>query len=48
MGEHEPMAPLGTVFEISLMTFLDGIVVELMRRLGLTESELRKRHATIE
>jgi 6-phospho-3-hexuloisomerase len=48
MGEHEPMAPLGTVFEISLMTFLDGIVVELMGCLGLTESELRKRHATIE
>jgi len=48
MGEHEPMAPLGTVFEISLMTFLDGVVVELMRRLGLNESELRKRHATIE
>ena len=48
MGEHELMAPLGTVFEISLMTFLDGVVVELMRRLGLTESELRKRHATIE
>jgi len=48
MGEHEPMAPLGTVFEVSMMTFLDGIVVELMRRLGLTENELRKRHATIE
>ena len=48
MGEHEPMAPLGTVFEISMMTFLDGVVVELMRRLGLTENELRKRHATIE
>jgi len=48
MGEHEPMAPLGTVFEISLMTFLDGVVMELMRRLGLSESELRKRHATIE
>jgi len=48
MGEHELMAPLGTVFEISLMTFLDGVVVELMRRLGLTETELKKRHATIE
>ena len=47
-GEHEPMAPLGTAFEISMMIFLDGIVVELMRRLGLTEKELRKRHATIE
>jgi 6-phospho-3-hexuloisomerase len=48
MGEHELMAPLGTVFEISLMTFLDGVVVELMRRLGLTEKELKIRHATIE
>ena len=48
MGEHELMAPLGTVFEISLMTVLDGVVVELIRRLGLTESELKKRHATIE
>jgi 6-phospho-3-hexuloisomerase len=48
MGDYEPMAPLGTVFEISLMTFLDGVVVELMQRLGLKESQLRKRHATIE
>lgn len=48
MGDYEPMAPLGTVFEISLMTFLDGVVVELMHRLGLRESELRMRHATIE
>jgi 6-phospho-3-hexuloisomerase len=48
MGDYEPMAPLGTVFEISLMTFLDGVIVELMHRLGLKESELRKRHATIE
>ncbi|HXZ97880.1 MAG TPA: 6-phospho-3-hexuloisomerase [Candidatus Acidoferrum sp.] len=48
MGDYEPMAPLGTVFEISLMTFLDGVVVELMQRLGLKESELRRRHATIE
>jgi 6-phospho-3-hexuloisomerase len=47
-GEHEPMAPLGTVFEISVMMFLDGVIIELMRRLGLTESHLRKRHATIE
>jgi 6-phospho-3-hexuloisomerase len=48
MGDFEPMAPLGTVFEISLMTFLDGVIVELMHRLGLKENELRKRHATIE
>jgi D-arabinose 5-phosphate isomerase GutQ len=46
LGAGEAMAPLGTVFEISLMTFLDAVVVELMHRLSLGESELA-RHAAI-
>jgi len=48
VGEHEPLAPLGTVFEDSCMVFFDGIIVELMHRLEETEADLRKRHATIE
>lgn len=48
MGEHEPLAPLGTVFEMSLMVFLDSLIVELMRRLGKTAQDMRKQHATIE
>lgn len=48
LGEHEPLAPLGTIFEVSCMVFLDSIIVELMSRLGLTEEYIRKRHATIE
>lgn len=48
MGVHEPLAPLGTVFEMTLMVFLDSLVAELMHRLGKTEAELRLRHATIE
>jgi 6-phospho-3-hexuloisomerase len=48
LGVHEPLAPLGTVFEVACFIFLDGLVVELMQRLGKTEEEMRKRHATIE
>jgi len=48
LGVHEPLAPLGTLFEASCMIFLDGVIVELMHRLGKTESEMKLRHATIE
>ncbi|MGC8948754.1 MAG: 6-phospho-3-hexuloisomerase [Thermoprotei archaeon] len=48
IGEHEPLAPLGTLFEITAMILLDSIIAELMKRLGLTEEELKARHATIE
>lgn len=47
-GVHEPLAPLGTIFEVSSMVFFDSLIVELMRRLGKTEDELRARHATVE
>lgn len=48
LGEHEPLAPLGTLFEITLNIFLDSLIAELMQRLGKTEQDLKKRHATIE
>jgi 6-phospho-3-hexuloisomerase len=48
VGEHEPLAPLGTQFEIATMIFLDGIIAELMQRLGKKEEDLKARHATIE
>jgi 6-phospho-3-hexuloisomerase len=48
LGEHEPLAPLGTLFEITLNVFLDSLIAELMQRLGKTEQDLRMRHATIE
>ncbi len=48
LGSHEPLAPLGTLFEITLNIFLDSLVAELMQRLGETEVDLKKRHATIE
>ena len=48
MGIHEPLAPLGTLFEDTVMVFLDSVVVELMERLGKTEEDLRAVHANIE
>lgn len=48
LGIHEPLAPLGTLFEICAMVFLESIISELMHRLGKTEEDLKARHATIE
>lgn len=48
IGEREPLTPLGSVFENNCMVFLDSLVVELMYRLGRTEEDLKRRHATLE
>jgi 6-phospho-3-hexuloisomerase len=48
IGEREPLTPLGSVFENNCMVFLDSLVVELMHRLGTTEEDLKRRHATLE
>jgi 6-phospho-3-hexuloisomerase len=47
-GESEPLSPLCSTFENNCMIFLDSLIVELMHRLGKTEAEMRRRHATIE
>jgi 6-phospho-3-hexuloisomerase len=48
LGIHEPLSPLGTLFEDTAMVVLDAIIAELMKRLGKNESDLAKRHANIE
>ncbi|MEM3642064.1 MAG: 6-phospho-3-hexuloisomerase [Candidatus Bathyarchaeia archaeon] len=48
IGEREPLSPLGSIFENNCLVFLDSLVVELMHRLGRTEEDLKRRHATIE
>ena len=48
LGERETLSPLGSIFENNCMVFLDSLIVELMHRLGKTEEELRRLHATIE
>ena len=43
-GEYDN-APLGTMFELSVMVFLDCIIADLMQKLGVHELDLRRRHA---
>ena len=43
-GEYDN-APLGTMFELSVMVFLDCVIAELMQILGVQELDLKKRHA---
>jgi len=47
IGRFDP-TPLGTMFELSAMVFLDCVIVDLIRRLGISELDLRKKHATVE
>ena len=47
-GEYASLAPLGTIFEITTMVFLDGVVASLMHELGEKEEDLRARHAILE
>jgi 6-phospho-3-hexuloisomerase len=48
MMGYPQLAPLGTIFEISALVFLDAVVSELMVRTGANEAELRKRHTVFE
>lgn len=46
-GEHEPLTPMGTAFELTAMVLLDSIVVILMRQLNLTEEQMAEKHTTL-
>lgn len=39
------LAPLGTIFEDTTLIYLDGIVSDVMKRLGEDEKNMRTRHA---
>lgn len=45
---YPQLAPLGTMFEISALVFLDAVISELMVRTGASEAELKKRHTVFE
>ncbi len=48
MGIHEPLTPLGTLFELSAMVLLDAVIAEMVHLLGKSEEDLANRHATVE
>ncbi len=43
--EVRDLAPMGTLFEVTALIFLDGTVAEIMERKDLREEDLAKRHA---
>ncbi len=43
-----PISPLGTLFELSALIFLDSMISELGARLEMDEEDMRKRHTNIE
>jgi 6-phospho-3-hexuloisomerase len=42
-----PLPPLGSLFEISTLVFFEACVLELMKRLGIEEKEMKKIHANL-
>jgi 6-phospho-3-hexuloisomerase len=43
--EASKQAPLGTLFEDATLILLDGVVAQVMKKLGESESTMRSRHA---
>ncbi len=44
-AEGSKNAPLGTLFEDATLVLLDGVVAQVMEKLGETEATMRARHA---
>ncbi|MGZ8215074.1 MAG: bifunctional 3-hexulose-6-phosphate synthase/6-phospho-3-hexuloisomerase, partial [Methylosarcina sp.] len=40
--------PMGTVFELSTLSFLEALVSHLIHEKGIAEEEMRTRHANLE
>ncbi|MGC9517620.1 MAG: 6-phospho-3-hexuloisomerase [Methanomicrobiales archaeon] len=47
-GKHQSLAPLGTVFEVTSLIFLDGVIAQLMHKMEKTEEDLKKKHNVLE
>ncbi|MEM3146198.1 MAG: SIS domain-containing protein, partial [Archaeoglobaceae archaeon] len=43
--ETKRIAPMGTLFEVTALVFLDGTVAEIIEKKNLSEEDLAKRHA---
>jgi len=47
-GNYTSLTPLGTAFELTSLIFLDGLIAELMQKMGKTEDDLKYRHTVLE
>lgn len=47
-GEHPPLTPLGTLFELSTSILLDAVIYKIISMLGISEKEMLERHSNLE
>ncbi len=47
-GEHEPLTPMGTLFELTVNVFLDAVITQLMKIYKKGDHELSQRHTNLE
>lgn len=47
-GKHQSLSPMGTLFEVTSLIFLDGLIAQLMIEMGKTEEDMKARHTLIE
>lgn len=47
-AERECLTPMGTVFEIATLIYLEAVIAEVIRRQHVTENDMKKRHANLE
>ncbi len=47
-GKHQSLSPMGTLFEVTSLIFLDGLIAQLMVEMGKTEEDMKARHTLIE
>lgn len=47
-AQSRPGMPMGTLFELSALIFLESVVYQIISAKGLTEAALRTRHANLE
>ena len=47
-GKHQSLSPLGTLFEVTTLIFLDGVIAQLMVEMDKTEEDLKARHTVLE
>ena len=47
-GKHQSLSPLGTLFEVTSLIFLDSLIAQLMVEMGKTEEDMKARHTVIE
>ncbi|MCK9151988.1 6-phospho-3-hexuloisomerase [Methanobacterium alcaliphilum] len=47
-GKHQSLAPLGTLFEVTSLIFLDGFIAQLMAKMKKTEDDMKLKHNVLE